>query len=110
MPGTSRIGRDVITCMGAGRNKVALWVLILKIIHLLPPERRRGECCLSKTFRIALLRESLDHNAELQRPSDILKVKKLKSSPVVLGFLAGGRQMPLVGSTQAVFSSTLGPL
>lgn len=108
MPGVSRIGRDVITCMGAGRNIRLLWILILKIIHLLLPERRRGEYCLSKTFRTALLRESLDHSAELQRPSDILRAKELKSSPALPGLLAGG-QMPVVGFTQAVFSSTVGP-
>lgn len=97
MPGVSRIGRDVITCTGAGRNTRLLWILILKIIHLLPPERRRGEYCLSKTLSIALLRESLDHSAELQRPSDSLRAKELKSSPALPGLL-GGEQMPIVGS------------
>lgn len=60
MAGVSRIGGDVITCMEAGRNIRLQGILLLKIIHLLPPERRHGVHCLSKTFRTALLGESLD--------------------------------------------------
>lgn len=81
---------------------------ILKVIHLLLPERRREEYCLSKTFRTALLGESLDYSAGLERPGDILIAQELRSSPPLPGLLAG-RQMSVGGSTQALFSSTVGP-